>query len=354
MRKLAVLFWCCFAVGCADSQELPAEQEQTMYFPAVNSASWEQIAPTTVGVSEQELAELRTFLASTNTYAFIALVNGRIVVEEYFAGRNAQSELAWNSAGKTLSSALVGIAESQGYLQRTDVVSQHLGQGWTNCSLENESLIRLSHLLSMTSGLDDEPQWVQPANLNCLADAGTRWAYGNVYKKLQQAVATATSQEFDDYFATQLQSPIGMSGHWNHGLLFSIYHSNARSMARFGLLALNKGRWQQQQIIPSAYFQESISSSQSLNPSYGYLWWLNGQSGYRLPNSQQHFAGPLLPHAPQDMYMAMGANEQRIYVVPSKKLVIVRMGTTAFPNDSDALFSNFDAELWQRWNAITN
>ncbi|WP_332913434.1 hypothetical protein [Algoriphagus boritolerans] len=110
-----------------------------------------------------------------------------------------------------------------------------------------------------------------------------------------------------------------MDGFWNNGLIFKVYHSTARSMARFGILALNKGKWEEDQVIDEEFFTESIGSSQNLNPSYGYLWWLNGKTRYMLPGSQSTFTGPLIPAAPADLYAAMGAEDQRLYVIPSKK-----------------------------------
>ena len=92
--------------------------------------------------------------------------------------------------------------------------------------------------------------------------------------------------------------------------------------------------------------------SQNLNLSYGYMWWLNGKSSYRLPQTQIQFPGELIPNAPEDMYAALGKNDQKIYVVPSKKLVIIRMGDAA--DDENFALSNFDNELWEKINALTN
>ena len=72
----------------------------------------------------------------------------------------------------------------------------------------------------------------------------------------------------------------------------NIFSSTARSMARFGLLIQNHGNWNGNQIMTDTnYFNQMISTSQSLNNSYGYLWWLNGKSSYRLPVSQTVFFG---------------------------------------------------------------
>jgi CubicO group peptidase (beta-lactamase class C family) len=143
-----------------------------------------------------------------------------------------------------------------------------------------------------------------------------------------------------------------MDGSWNFGRIYSIYHSSTRSMARFGLLALNKGKWNKEQIINESFFNQSITSSQNINPSYGYLWWLNGKNNFMVPGSQTVFKGNLVTNAPADMYAAMGASDQRIYVIPSKKMVVVRMGGAANPENPNFAVSGFDNELWAKINAV--
>jgi CubicO group peptidase (beta-lactamase class C family) len=125
-------------------------------------------------------------------------------------------------------------------------------------------------------------------------------------------------------------------------------------MARFGLLALNNGKWSNDQIINESFFKESTSTSQNINPSYGYLWWLNGKAKYMVPSMQTVFNGSLVPNAPIDMYAAMGANDQRIYVIPSKNMVIIRMGNAGDPTNPSFALSGFDNTLWEKINAVIN
>lgn len=282
------------------------------------------------------------------------LVNGRIAMEEYFNGHTATASWQWNSAGKTLVAATMGIAQQEGFLNISDKVSDYLGTQWTNMPLEKENLITVRHLLTMTSGTDDTKQLVIKPNLTYVADAGTRWAYSNIFQKLTDVVAEASNKDFDAYFNERLKNKIGMGGYWNFGVIFTIYHSTARSMARFGLLALNKGKWENEQVINASFFTESISTSQDMNPSYGYLWWLNGKAKYMLPGKQTVYVGSLIPDAPADMYAAMGANDQRIYVVPGRKMVVIRMGDASDPDNPGFAVSGFDNELWSKINAVIN
>lgn len=205
----------------------------------------------------------------------------------------------------------------------------------------------------MTSGLDDSlGDDVTPANLQYIADAGTRWAYHNVYVKLQDVVAEATNQTWNTYFNTKLRDKIGMTGTWIQDGALSVYWSNSRSMARFGLLALANGNWNGTQIINSPYLANATNTSQSINLAYGYLWWLNGKASYHMPQTQLQFNGNLIPSAPADMYCALGKNDQKIYVVPSKKLVIIRMGDAA--DGSNFALSDFDETLWEKISAVIN
>jgi CubicO group peptidase (beta-lactamase class C family) len=80
------------------------------------------------------------------------------------------------------------------------------------------------------------------------------------------------------------------------------------------------------------------------------MWWINGKTSFRLPQSQLQFNGSLISNAPNDMYCALGKDDQKIYVVPSKKLVIVRMGNSA--DETNFALSDFDTILWQKISAL--
>lgn len=336
--------------ACTKSSD-PLPTPTTPYFPPITGSTWETVSPASLNWNAAGLQDLKSYLQQKGTKAFIILVNGRIVVEEYMNGHSSSASWAWNSAGKTLVTATIGIAQQQGFMNIQTKVSQYLGNNWTSAPIGKENLINSRHLLTMSSGLNDASELVTPTNLTYLADAGTRWSYHNVFQKLMDVVTTSTGQEFKSYFASQLRNKIGMEGEWNYGLIFKIYQSNARSMARFGLLALNQGNWNGEAIVNANYFNESTTTSQQLNPSYGYLWWLNGKSSAMLPGSQVLFPGPLVPNAPADTYMALGRDDQKIYVVPSKKMVVIRMGEAADQSFSLAL-SSFDNTLWGKINAI--
>jgi CubicO group peptidase (beta-lactamase class C family) len=341
-----------FLLGCEKGDDGPSPENDSMYFPPISDDVWETTSISNLGWNQSEVAPLIDFLVEKNTKSFMILVDGRIVLEEYFDGHTSNTSWQWNSAGKTLVTATIGIAQQEGLLNINQSVVRYLGAGWTSESVEKESLITSKHLLSMTSGINDASQLVTKPRLTYLADAGTRWSYHNVFQKLMDVVSEASNQEFESYFDAKLKEEIGMDGFWNKGLIFTIYHSTTRSMARFGLLALNKGKWDGEQVVKETFFSESTTPSQDINPSYGYLWWLNGKTSFMLPGGQTVYSGPLVPNAPSDMYAAMGAEDQRIYIVPGKKMVIVRMGKASDPDNPNFALSGFDNDLWQKINAV--
>lgn len=351
MKKLSILFLTLALVGCSTDE--PSNAQENMYFPPIGSTTWETKSVASLGWNETAVEPLLAYLEEKHTKGFIILQNGKIVMENYFNGHSATESWYWASAGKTLTATVVGIAEQEGYLNTNNKVSDYLGTGWTSIPLAKENLITNKHLLTMTSGLNDQlGDAVSPDNLQYIADAGTRWAYHNVYVKLQDVVAQASNQTWKNYFNSKLRDKIGMTGLWFSFNNSSVYRSNTRSMARFGLLALNKGKWENNQVVPQNYMQNATTTSQSINLAYGYLWWLNGKTSFHLPQSQYQFPGNLIVTAPADMNCALGKDDQKIYVVPSKKLVIIRMGEAA--DDSNAALSDFDEVLWEKINAVIN
>jgi CubicO group peptidase (beta-lactamase class C family) len=348
-----ITFSLCFSCSSDDQATEPDETNNNIYFPPIASSNWETTSIVDLGWNENNLQPLLDFLEEKNTKSFIILHKGKIIVEEYMNGHDDTKFWYWASAGKTLTTAISGIAQDEGLIDITQKVSDYLGTGWTSATPEKENLITCKNLLSMNSGLDDNlGDDVSKENLQYKADAGTRWAYHNVYVKMQDVIANASNMTWSNYFNAKLKDKIGMSGAWLQTGNFSVYWSNARSMARFGLLISANGTWENNLIIPEGFLNDAVNTSQNINKSYGYLWWLNGKDSYHLPGSQVEFQGKLIPNAPNDLYAALGKNDQKIYVVPSKNLVIIRMG-----NSADAVnfaLSTFDNDLWEKINALVN
>jgi CubicO group peptidase (beta-lactamase class C family) len=350
-KSILLLFVALFCINCSTETTEPAPAPtETLYFPPLSGNTWETKSLESLGWKTTAVQPLLDYLELKHSKGFIILVNGRIVMENYFNGHNATTGWYWASAGKTLTATLTGIAQQENLININNKVSQYIGTGWTSAPLVKENLITCKHLLTMTSGLDDTTDDVSPSALIYTADAGTRWAYHNVYVKLQDVIAQASGQSWSNYFNAKLRDKIGMSGTWLQVDKNIVYYSTTRSMARFGLLMYNKGKWESNVILNETYFNEATNTSQNINLGYGYLWWLNGKANYHLPQSQLTFQGSIIPTAPNDMFMALGKNDQKIYVVPSKKMVVIRMGDAA--DNVNLALSDFDATLWTKISAL--
>lgn len=348
-----------FLCACSDKTADP-EPVTEMYFPDNGVSTWQSITPSSLGWNESAIPELEDYLSATNTRAFIVLKDGKIVIERYMGkqfdnttnfGQN--SNWYWASAGKTLTASLAGIAESKGELDLSSKTSDHLGVGWTSLSPAQESLITVRHQLTMTTGLDDavaNPDCTTKACLVFKANAGTRWAYHNApYTLLDNVIAHATGKSLNTYLNDELKTVTGMDGTYIQTGDNNVFYSTPRSMARFGLLLLNQGKWKDTQVIPMAYFQNMTAASQNFNLSYGFLTWLNGKSSFMVPTLQTVFNGSLSPDAPADLFAAMGKNGQLINVVPSQGLVVIRMGDNP---DSSLVPFTYQNELWKKLNDI--
>jgi len=330
--------------------------ETKLYFPPIDGNEWQTTSASSLGWNTNELSNLDTYLQSKNTKAFIILKNGKIVTEKYYGTFTLDSVWYWASAGKTLTAFLVGIAQNEGLININNKTSDYIGTGWTSESLAKENLITVRHQLTMTTGLDDgvaDNDCTLPSCLIYKADAGTRWAYHNAaYTMLDKVVETASGLTYNTFFQQRVRNKTGINGLWVKSTNSNnIFYSNARSMAKFGLLLLNKGKWDNTVILNDPdYFNTMINSSQTLNPGYGYLTWLNGKSSFMVPTMQTVYPGSIIPNAPTDLFAALGKYDQKIYVVPSQNLVVIRMGKST--GDTMFALSSFDNELWGKLKTI--
>lgn len=326
------------------------------YFPPISRTNeWETLSMETLGWNENEVSNLYFFLENNNTDAFIVIKDGRIVIEKYFGDFKSDDNHAWNSAGKNLTAMLTGIAQEEGFLNILEPTSTYLGEGWTNMPLNQEQNITIKNQLTMTTGLDytvEDIFCTDPECLNFLNDPNTFWYYHNgPYTLLDDVIANATERDFNAYFSEKIKEPIGMQGLFLKIGYNNVFFSTARSMARFGILNLNQGNWDGTSILSDQeYFNAMTNSSQNHNLAYGYLYWLNGKSSFRLPSSEDEFTGSLIPNAPDDLIAGLGLNDQKLYMVPSLDMVIVRMGGAS--NEELLGPSSFDNELWELINAV--
>ena len=205
--------------------------------------------------------------------------------------------------------------------------------------------LRARHLLTMTSGL--HRNWVRELSpqYDRVRDAlslpfdyrpGAHWEYAqSPVSWLANAVGRSTGGRIEDFAQRELFGRIGIprdawtwdtdrSGNaegWAH------LHMRNGDWARLGHLMLRGGRWGRKQLLARAYVKKMLTPGK-VNNAYGYLWWLNRGGSYVLPNveGEDRGRGKIVASGPKDMFLAAGSGEQRLFVIPSRDLVIVRLG----------------------------
>jgi CubicO group peptidase (beta-lactamase class C family) len=352
-----------FFIGCSEDNPETDQPTDQMYFPDNSTTVWETTTLSELGWNENYLNDLLSYMQTNNTRAFLILKNGKIVVEKYWGNEfgnnspfNAYSQWRWASAGKTLTAMLVGITQQEGSLNINDKTSDYLGTGWTSMPLAKEDLITIKHQLTMTTGLEykiPDEDCTDPSCLLYKADAGTQWYYHNApYTLLSKVVSNATGIDYNTYTDQKIESIIGMNGQWISGTYNNVFWSSARDMARFGLLVLNKGIWKDVSILSDEnYYNQMVNSSQNLNPSYGYLWWLNGKSSIIPASTHISYNAELASNAPDEMIAAMGKDGQLINIIPGQKIVVIRMGEA--PSNSLVPYE-MQNEMWSKINLLIN
>jgi CubicO group peptidase (beta-lactamase class C family) len=336
--------------------------QSPLYFPPKIGTTWQTTDPSTLGFCPDRIDSLYNFLEVHNSKSFILLKDGKIVLEKYFGTFTQDSFWYYASAGKSVTAFLVGQAQESGILRIDSSTSKYLGNGWTSCPPDKEKLITVRHQLTMTSGLDDTPplppgvtdpnNCTQPACMVYKADAGTRWAYHTAaYRLLHNVLENASGMTINAYTKTTLLDRTGMKGAWVN----DVFYGRARDMARYGLLIAAHGVWATDTLMhDQQYFNAMVHSSQNLNKSYGYLWWLNGQGSFMLPGLQIVVHANLIPNAPLDMFAALGKNDQKIHVAPSKGWVVIRQGNAAGYTGATGqeVPVQFDNDLWGYLNQL--
>ena len=303
------------------------------YFPPAAS-EWETIDAASAGFTPRGIAAIARLIEETNGNTYMLVQGGRIVDEQYW-GSSADTAADVASVQKSFTSTLLGIARAKGLVDFDDPVSSYLDAGWTNASPDEEAAITIRHLLTMTSGLDER-------TLSAVSAPGERWAYNtDAYQKLRRVLEAVASTDINTLTSEWLFGPIGIDNPeaWRPrpgGIADAAgdelwgLNLRAREMARFGLLAARRGSWNSDPVTEPEWFDEAWTPIPQKR-DYGYLWWLVGNGTLRR-------AG-----APADTVAALGARDQKIYVVPSLDLVLTRQGEAA--NEVAAAQSDFDRRL---------
>jgi CubicO group peptidase (beta-lactamase class C family) len=351
--------------GAQDSLE---GESSPLYFPP-RQGPWEQIEPSAVGWDSEKLEAALEFAGERKSSSVVVLYRGRILIERHWdlkpraklpngqrnryyymvRGKSSKGHVIEDVASvqKSVVSVLAGITQHKGLLKLSDPLNKYLGAGWSKAAPDAEARITLRHLLTMTSGLDDGLEYEAPA--------GTRWRYNtSAYSHILRAISVAAQMEPDELTRKWLTGPIGMDdSRWvvrpwakeRRAANTVGFATTARDLARFGLLILAEGIWNDQAVIQDRkYLRTALQPSQDMNPSYGYLWWLNGQPSVLRGSGERRIQGSLIPNAPTDLVAALGALGRKVYVVPTQELVVTRLG--ASPEVANQ--ASFEVEFWKR------
>lgn len=276
------------------------------------------------------------------TRALIVVHGGRIVAERYAPHFDATVPLMGWSMAKTAINALTGMLVQDGTVKLTDKALLPEWQGDENPRRE----ITLDQLLRMTSGLsfnedygDDASDVIQmlfvqgnkarfAASKPLASTPGTHWHYSGGTSNI---IALILRQHFADEKAylrfpqERLFGPLGMQSAVlepdSAGTFVgsSFMYASARDWARLGLFLLRDGIWQGRRLIPEGWMAYTLTPTEtSPDDRYGAHVWL------KLPDSPQLGEPPM----PEDAYYMLGYGQQIVAVVPSRDLVIVRLGLT--------------------------
>ncbi|TQF16657.1 serine hydrolase [Myxococcus llanfairpwllgwyngyllgogerychwyrndrobwllllantysiliogogogochensis] len=330
----------------ASPRDVPHGLIAPLVFPT-DDASWPTVSPASAGWDVAKLNAALDFAGSRDTRAIVILQDGKLLAERYWlANSNFMRDIA--SAQKSVVSVLVGIAVDKQLLSLDERVTPILGAGWSNTGALAEARITVRHLLTMTSGLN--------TSLGLQAAPGTTWLYNNdAYHRLRMILERRTGLGIDALSHAWLFNTLGATrSQWEQrsdvdskGLPLWGLTMSARDLARFGLLLLADGAWAGTRVVSSAYLNTATNSSQTLNPAYGHLFWLNGKAFTLIPPLSARIDGPLIPSAPQDVFAGLGKDDQKVYVSRSLGLVVTRLGAQAGTRSAETL-SDFDEELWAR------
>jgi len=278
---------------------------------------------------------LKNELEELKTVAFLVVKNDSIIYEQYQEGYSDSSLSNSFSMAKSIVGVLAGIALEEGKIKIDQPVSDFLPEFRKG----DKGKITIRHLLTMSSGLNWWETYISPIShtteayygtdlpklinkLKVEKEPGTEFRYNSGDPQILSFVLeAATGKKLSDYASEKLWQPIGAvhDALWNldkedgKEKAYCCFYSNARDFARLGKLYLNKGSWNDRQVVPEHYVERSVSPIGLNNTDgkpvdyYGYLWWL-------------------LPDSKYPVFYARGILGQFIIVIPEKRLIIVRLG----------------------------
>ena len=286
------------------------------------------------------------------TRAVVVVYDGRLAAERYAPGFHKDMPLLGWSMAKSVTSAVLGILVHKGMI---DIRRPAPVPEW-NKPDDPRRTITVDQLLRMSSGLKFEEIYKPLRGVTTMLygsrDFGAfaagqpleippdrKWHYSsgtaNLLARLVRQTLEADGQNSLAFIRRELFDRVGMTSAVfepdpSGTFVGSSYlMATPRDWARFGLLYLQDGIWQGQRILPEGWVRYSVTPTpQAPRGQYGAHFWLNA-------GSASNPADRVWPHLPSDAFFADGYQGQRVVIIPSRKLVVVRFGLTLNPADME-------------------
>ncbi|WP_029036665.1 serine hydrolase domain-containing protein [Salinimicrobium xinjiangense] len=290
-----------------------------------------------VNYDQLERALENAFFEEHKTRAVVVLHKDHLLAEKYTEGFTEDTKLLGWSMTKSITSAVLGVLEEQG---RISVEQDHLFLEWKN---DKRAQITLNDLLQMNSSLEWEEDYSKISDVTkmlflaedmtsvqlhkpLVGEPGEIWNYSSGTSNLLSGYIRdqfESQQEYLDFWYRELIDKIGMHSMTVEADLSGNYvgssysWATARDWAKFGLLYLNKGNWNGEQILTEDWVDYTVQPVEGSDGQYGAHFWLN--------------AGGIYPDVPRDLFSANGFQGQHVFIIPSKDLVVVRFGLAEHP-----------------------
>jgi len=269
---------------------------------------------------------------SKRTRSVIVIYKDKIIAEKYDTGFDKNSKIMGWSMTKSITATLFGVLQKQG---KININKKAPIAEWTN---DERSKITINDLLHMNSGLEWEEDYSKLSDATkmlflsedmtksqiqkpLVGKTNATWNYSSGTSNLLSGILRKqfkTHQEYLDFWYSALIDKIGMNSMLVETDMAGNYVGSSyswattRDWAKFGLLYLHKGNWNGEQLFDENWAKYVATPTNGSKGEYGGHFWLN--------------AGGKYPDAPRDLYSANGYQEQRVFILPSHDLVIVRMG----------------------------
>jgi len=286
------------------------------------------------------------YSAKAEGIAMVVMKNGKVVFEHYISGGRQDRKVELFSGTKSFSGVMAAAAVQDGLLTLDEKVSETIRE-WQDDTKKRDVTIR--QVLSLTSGIDSPrpgryPTYANAARLDMEAKPGEHFEYapgnfqlfGEIMRRKLASYKGGRYKNPVSYLQARVLNPLNIKpknwdvGEDNMPILSMGADLSAIEWARFGQFTLQGGQWNGKQIVDKRALSECFKGS-AVNSAYGLTWWLNQKPSKSLlrksivmRRSADLFTHEYAEKLPKDLYMAAGYRNQRLYVIPSMNLVIVR------------------------------